>query len=65
MGQQICEVSATSQPWKKKKKNFMFQVCYVTSVLNIIITLLNFISIMQAIIPSDVQKHVMTSTLIF
>ena len=30
MGKQICEVSATSQPWEKKN-NFMFQVCYVTS----------------------------------
>ena len=28
MGKQICKVSATSQPWKK---NFMIQVCYVTS----------------------------------
>ena len=29
MEKQICEVSATSQPWKKT--NFMIQVCYVTS----------------------------------
>ena len=27
MGKQICEVSATSELWKK----FMFQICFVTS----------------------------------